>query len=196
MAINLGPDKLRHRACRCAFAIDKLRHNRELTHFESGTMVQMPVRQLPLKFQTKHKTDIRAQFAALCWRVKNGKIQVCLVTSRTRKRWIIPKGWPMRDQTPALAAATEAFEEAGLSGHAIDHCLGIYTYSKPLDRRMTPVVAMVYPVQVRKVHNTWPEKGERKRKWFTPKKAAKKLTEPQLKRIVAGFTPHQLPKSS
>ncbi len=158
-------------------------------------MTKMPSHQLPLKLRTGGKTDVRAQFAALCWRVKNDQVQICLVTSRRRKRWILPKGWPMHKQTPAAAAATEAFEEAGLSGDAIDQCLGVYTYVKEYKGFDLPVVTMVYPVHVLNIHSSWPEQHQRRRKWFTPKKAAKKITEPELKRIVATFRPKRfLPK--
>ncbi|WP_439154699.1 NUDIX hydrolase [Yoonia sp.] len=153
-------------------------------------MVKASATQLPLKFPTGGKTDVRAQFAALCWRIKGGKLQICLVTSRTRGRWILPKGWPMHKQTPAEAAATEAFEEAGLSGKAFDTCLGAYSYIKPVDAESTPIITLVYPLHVQKVYKVWPEMEQRRRKWFTQQKAAKKLSEPALQRIVATFQPH------
>ncbi|ARU00048.1 NUDIX hydrolase [Yoonia vestfoldensis] len=152
-------------------------------------MTNLPAQQIPLKFATGRKTDIRAQFAALCWRIVDDKVEICLVTSRTRGRWILPKGWPMHKQTPAAAAAMEAYEEAGLRGEVLDVCLGIYSYIKPLGNVNAPIVAMVYPVHVTDVLSDWPEKRQRKRKWFSPKKAAKKLEEPALKRIVATFDP-------
>lgn len=155
-------------------------------------MAKLVARQLPLKLRTGGKTDVRAQFAALCWRVKNNKVQVCLVTSRARKRWIIPKGWPMHKQTPADAAATEAFEEAGVSGEAVDICLGVYSYAKPQKVGNAPIITMVYPLQVKHIHSKWPEKKERRRKWFSPRKAAKKLSEPELKQIVAAFNPKRI----
>ncbi|EBA13257.1 NUDIX hydrolase [Roseobacter sp. CCS2] len=155
-------------------------------------MAKKVAKQLPLKLRTGRKTDVRAQFAALCWRVKNDKVQVCLVTSRTRQRWIIPKGWPMHKQTPANAAATEAYEEAGVSGDAVDFCLGVYSYHKPQKVGNAPIITMVYPVHVTHVHSKWPEKKQRRRKWMSPAKAAKKLTEPELKRIVAGFKPNRI----
>lgn len=148
--------------------------------------------QLPLKLRAGRKTDVRAQFAALCWRVKNDKVQICLVTSRTRQRWILPKGWPMDKQTPAAAAATEAYEEAGISGEPIDICLGVYSYTKPLKVRNAPIVTLVYPLQVTHVHSDWPEKHQRRRKWLSPEKAAAKLSEPELKRIVASFNPQKI----
>jgi 8-oxo-dGTP pyrophosphatase MutT (NUDIX family) len=155
-------------------------------------MTKITSPQIPLKFRSGRKTDVRAQFAALCWRVVDDQVQICLVTSRTRKRWILPKGWPMHKQTPAAAAATEAYEEAGLRGIAQDICLGVYSYVKPLGNMTAPIVAMVYPLHVQQVLTDWPEKRQRRRKWFTLEKAAKKLEEPALKKIVASFDPAHL----
>ncbi len=149
-------------------------------------------KQLPLKLRSGGKTDVRAQFGALCWRVKNDQVQICLITSRTRKRWIIPKGWPMHKQTPANAAATEAFEEAGVAGEAFDICLGVYSYSTPGKVENAPILTMVYPLHVTHVHSKWPEKHQRRRKWFSLEKAAKKLSEPALKQIVASFNPEKI----
>lgn len=157
-------------------------------------MAKPIAKQLPLKLRKTRKTDVRAQFAALCWRMKGDQIEVCLVTSRARRRWIIPKGWPMHKQTPAEAAATEAYEEAGVSGDALNICLGVYTYARRGKLGGAPIVTMVYPVQVTKVHNKWPEKHQRKRKWVSLAKAARKLQEPELQRIVATFKPHRLRK--
>jgi 8-oxo-dGTP pyrophosphatase MutT (NUDIX family) len=150
------------------------------------------VKQLPLKLRGGAKTATRAQFAALCWRMENDQLQICLVTSRTRQRWILPKGWPMNKQTPAAAAATEAYEEAGLRGEVQDICLGVYSYTKPNRFNNAAIVALVYPLHVTHIHSAWPEKGERRRKWFTQQKAAKKLTEPALREIVANFNPKLL----
>lgn len=160
--------------------------------FVAENMAKRIAKQLPLKLRTGGKTDVRAQFAALCWRIKNDKVQICVVTSRTRKRWIIPKGWPMHKQTPADAAATEAYEEAGVSGEALDICIGVYTHQRPGKVGNAPIITMVYPLHVTHVHSKWPEKHERRRKWVSLEKAAKKLSEPELKRIVATFKPHKL----
>ncbi|MEY1554801.1 NUDIX hydrolase [Yoonia sp. R2331] len=149
--------------------------------------------QLPLKLRAGGKTDVRTQFAALCYRFEADKLKVCIVTSRRSKRWILPKGWPMHKETPADAAATEAWEEAGLTGRPIDRCLGVYAYVKTMSKSLAPVVVMVYPLEVHEEHDKWPERKQRKRKWLSPKKAAKRLAEPELRRIVAGFDPATLP---
>ena len=39
----------------------------------------------------------RVQLAALPWRrTSGGDVEVLLITSRETRRWIIPKGWPMK----------------------------------------------------------------------------------------------------
>ncbi len=148
--------------------------------------------QLPIRIAARRKSDVRTQFAALCYRMGAPGLEVCLVTSRGTGRWILPKGWPMDGQTPAAAAATEAWEEAGLTGQAFDRCLGVYSYVKPLDRTRTACVAMVFPVLVREVHDDWPERAQRKRKWFDRDRAAAKLDEPELRHIVQAFDPRDL----
>jgi 8-oxo-dGTP pyrophosphatase MutT (NUDIX family) len=60
----------------------------------------------------------------------DGIARVLLLTSRKTKRWVIPKGWPMKGLKPHEAAAQEAFEEAGLSGKIGKKRIGRYTYFK------------------------------------------------------------------
>ena len=133
---------------------------------------------------------MRTQFAALCWRVKNGKVQVLMVTSRRRRRWILPKGWPQDDATPVEAAETEAWEEAGVKGKARSVCLGIYSYIKELNKNdRLPVIVAIFPVKVKKTSSDWPEKSQRRRKWMSLKEAAKAVNERELAAIIKSFDP-------
>ena len=153
------------------------------------------IKQLPLSFGGSHKREVRTQFAALCYRIKNDKVQILVVTSRGTGRWIMPKGWPMDGKTPAESAATEAWEEAGVIGRAGDRPLGIYSYSKMLsesDDDGLPCVAMVYPLRVKSLSAEFPEAGQRKRKWVSRKKAASMVDEPELARILRDFDPKLL----
>jgi 8-oxo-dGTP pyrophosphatase MutT (NUDIX family) len=151
------------------------------------------IKQLPLKLGSAHKTDVRTQFAALCYRIKNDKIQFLLVTSRRTGRWIIPKGWPMDSMTPADAAAQEAWEEAGVVGKADPRPLGLFSFNKFLDEDQgLPCIAMVYSVLVKSLAKEFPEAGQRKRKWVGRKKAVSLIEEPELARILRDFHPHHL----
>jgi 8-oxo-dGTP pyrophosphatase MutT (NUDIX family) len=148
----------------------------------------MMIKQLPISIRASHKSDVRSQFAALCYRLVRDKPEILLVTSRGSGRWIAPKGWPMDGKTPAESAAQEAWEEAGVVGKAHNQCLGLYSYNKTMARGVgLPCVAMVYPVLVKTLVTDFPEKGQRQRRWFTPKKAAARVQEPELARILADF---------
>ena len=136
------------------------------------------------------KTDMRTQFAALPWRVSSeGKPQVLLITSRDTGRWILPKGWPMQDETPADAAATEAWEEAGVKGRVASACIGIYSYDKSMEDGSLPVAVAVFPIEVEKLAKRYPEAGDRRRRWFSRRKAAESVAEPELQAIIETFDP-------
>ena len=147
-------------------------------------------KQLPISLHGGGKGEARTQFAALCYRVRRGKVQVLLITSRRRGRWIVPKGWPMDGKTPAASATQEAWEEAGVIGKAEEGCLGVYSYAKELGADgSTPCLAMVYPVKVKSLAKRYPESLQRRRKWMSRKKAARMVSERELARLILGFRP-------
>lgn len=150
-------------------------------------------KQKPINLESASKSDVRTQFAALCFREKKDRVQVLLITSRGSGRWIIPRGWPMDNKTPSQAALIEAWEEAGVKGKGYDQSLGLYAYTREVgEAGPTPCVAMVYPVKVKSLEKTYPEKGQRKRKWLSRKKAAARVDEPELARIIREFDPKKL----
>lgn len=149
--------------------------------------------QKPISLGDAAKRDVRTQFAALPFRIVQDKVQVMLVTSRGTKRWILPKGWPMDGLTPAQSAAEEAFEEAGVRGKPYDVCLGVYSYNKMIDGGPDlPCLAMVFPLKVKRVFSDYPEKNQRRRKWLPLKRAAEKISEPELRAILKNFDPRLL----
>lgn len=160
---------------------------------KKATGVTAPIiRQLPLPEFSAHKSEVRTQFAALCWRIKNRKVQILLITSRRTRRWIIPKGWPMGGITPGEAAAQEAWEEAGVKGDIDQRPLGLFSYIKEIeDKDDLPCVAMVYGVRVKSLAKDYPEADQRKRQWMSRKKAAAAVDSPELSRILRDFDPRR-----
>lgn len=149
--------------------------------------------QLPIKLPKAKKRDLRSQFAALVYRFRDDKLQILLITSRGTGRWIIPKGWPMLGLRPAEAALQEAWEEAGVKGSVTDQSIGLYSYYKTDTKEGTlPCLVNVYPVEARKLSKNYPETGQRRRKWFSPKKAAKLVREPELAKLIKSFDPDTL----
>ena len=108
---------------------------------------------------------------------------ICLVTSRSGRRWVIPKGMIDPGHTPAMTAATEAWEEAGLTGDLSAEPVGRYGYEK----WNTPHEVAVFVLTVRTEAAHWPERGDRRREWVTPEEAARRVDEPELKARIAGL---------
>lgn len=134
------------------------------------------------------KTDLRTQFAALCYKMKGGEPRILLVTTRDRGHWMIPKGWPLDGKSPVDTALIEAWEEAGVKGKVTGPCLGLFSYVKEAGRAGTmPCAAMVFPVLVEKMSKKFPEAGQRKRKWMKPKKAASRVKDPDLAKMLRTF---------
>ena len=118
------------------------------------------------------------QVAALCVDGDTGK--VLMITSRGTGRWIIPKGWPMPGRSLAEAALQEAWEEAGVRAKTGEE-MGSYHYDKDQDRGFAvPVEVRVFLVAVEALADDFPERGERRRRWFAPSEAAGLVAEPEL----------------
>jgi len=124
--------------------------------------------------------EILPQAGVIAYRIRRGKVQVLLMTSRDTGRWIIPKGNIKPDTTPSKAAAQEAFEEAGIKGTIVSSTpLGMYTYFKTLrSGEARSATVEVFLLQVKKQVKKWPERGERKLAWVSAKKAVSLIEEP------------------
>lgn len=134
----------------------------------------------------------RQQYAALCFRYGgNGDdVEILLVTSRTSRRWIIPRGWPMKRKKPHEAAAIEAWEEAGVRGRVRKEAVGRYTYLKMLDNGdVVPCVVDVFQIEVTGAETTFKERGERLLEWVRPDEAARRVRDIELKSLLVDFRP-------
>ena len=68
--------------------------------------------------------------------------------------------------------------------------LGLYSYQKVNeDAADLPCVAVIYAIKVKSMAKTYPEAGQRLRKWVSRKQAAKLVDEPELARILKDFDP-------
>ncbi|PWC44313.1 NUDIX hydrolase [Azospirillum sp. TSO22-1] len=127
------------------------------------------------------EAHLRIQYGALPFRIKEGRAVVLLVTTRETGRWIIPKGWPKRGVKPHKLAAREAYEEAGLVGKVSRRSCGQFHYTKRLRTGEAVACAVeVFPMEVRRELDDWPEKGQRRRSWIPPAEAALLVEEPEL----------------
>ena len=123
------------------------------------------------------------QSGAIPFRVHGGIVEVALITSRKRKRWIIPKGIIEPNLKASESALKEVFEEAGLMGEITGPSVGEYREQKWYGT----LKIKVYPMQVNRILQSWPEKDFRTRKWFSIKDAAKKVENKELADLLKKF---------
>jgi len=129
------------------------------------------------------------QVAALPFRLSAaGSPEVLVITSRKKRRVIIPKGWPMKGRLDCEAAAVEAREEAGLVGTIRREPVGSYTYWKKFSNHFGLVNVTVYLLEVSHQLDTWREQHARKTAWCSQEEAARLLDEPQLVDLIRNLT--------
>src|SRR5262245_61187798 len=107
---------------------------------------------------------------------------VCLVSSRSGKRWVIPKGCLEPGKTSGEIALQEAWEEAGVVGVLLPDPVGSYLY----DKSGVTCHVLVYLLQVTQVCDDWPEKEFRERCWVPPAQAVARIEDRGLSDILRG----------
>ena len=131
----------------------------------------------------------RRQAAATPYRLDHkGDVEVLLVTSRKRGRWVLPKGNIERFGRPHRCAAREAFEEAGVLGEIEPLPTTKYRQLKgsgsegPIE-----VVVDAFPLQVNAELRAWPEKAARQRRWMSIPAAMLAVQDVELRFAIHSF---------
>jgi 8-oxo-dGTP pyrophosphatase MutT (NUDIX family) len=135
------------------------------------------------------------QFAALPYRTRDDDLEILLITTRKKRRWSVPKGWPIKRCTPHETAATEAYEEAGVRGTVSAIQIGKFKKRRLKKKQSVFCDVQIYPLKVKVQQGDWPEKHERSRIWVAPRKAAKLVKKPGLRRAIKDLENRQWPLS-
>ena len=126
------------------------------------------------------------QAAVIAYRGCGDALSVALVTSRSGRRWVLPKGVIDPGESAAEAAIRETLEEAGLRGTLEADVYGVYTYEK----WGGTCHADVFLLDVTDVLDEWLESDTRERRWMTPEEAARLVQEPALQALLTGLRAH------
>lgn len=119
------------------------------------------------------------QSAVIPFRQRDSQVEILLITSRKKRRWVIPKGVKEPELTALNSAAKEALEEAGIEGEVFQHPIGCYEYDKWGGTCRVEVFVMA----TKTVHEEWLE-SHRDREWCTMDEAAGRVKEQQLKQLI------------
>ena len=128
-------------------------------------------------------TMAETRFQAGVIAIRDG--MVCLVTNRSGKRWIIPKGTIDSGQTGSEAALKEVWEEAGLLGSLNPDPIGSYQTLKKLQR----CHVTVYLLHVLDEAEVWPEAEERQREWMPLEEATRRVEPSGLQALLKHVNP-------
>ncbi|WP_370932026.1 NUDIX hydrolase [Bartonella sp. DGB1] len=129
------------------------------------------------------------QVGAIAYKYINNKYEILLVTSKTSKRWIIPKGWPQKNKNLSESALQETIEEAGATGNITQIPVGHYYYEK-LSRskqKSKKIRLDVFGLEVTEIYQDWQERYQRCRQWFTADEAVLIIEQPELAQLVSDF---------
>jgi 8-oxo-dGTP pyrophosphatase MutT (NUDIX family) len=110
--------------------------------------------------------------------------RVCLVTSSSGRRWVIPKGMIDSGHTAGEAALNEAWEEAGLVGMLSQEPVGSFIYEK----YGRPHHVVVFILNVTRAADDWPERDVRNREWVELAEAIERVDDPGLKEIIEAIS--------
>lgn len=116
-----------------------------------------------------------------------GRLEILLVTSRTRRRWILPKGRVKTGAAPHRAAAEEAYEEAGVIGTVAEHPVGTYRQAKTSRWGTVPLQVRAFPLAVDLELDVWPEMHQRERRWVRVSDADAVIEDGAIRNLIAAF---------
>jgi phosphohistidine phosphatase len=118
------------------------------------------------------------QSAVIPYRSSGDDLQLLMITSRKKKRWIVPKGIVEPGLLPAESAAKEALEEGGMKGVVNPRPIGHYSYEK----WGGSCKAEVFVMEVTEVLEQW-EEDFRDREWVGLTEAMERIREEGLREI-------------
>ena len=106
--------------------------------------------------------------------------KICLVTSSSGRRWVVPKGMIDPGMNAGETALHEAWEEAGLVGVLDPAPVGSYLY----DKWGNTCHVTVFVMRVTEAAEDWPERGARERSWLSIRQALGRIDDEGLREMV------------
>jgi 8-oxo-dGTP pyrophosphatase MutT (NUDIX family) len=121
------------------------------------------------------------QSCVIPYRITNGELELLLITSIKKQKWIFPKGYIEFNLSAFESAKKEAYEEAGVIGENETVELGAFE----LKKKNGVSLIKVFSMEVTKELKDYPEKNLRKRKWFAASEANEKIDNAEIRNFIS-----------
>ena len=125
--------------------------------------------------------NIPLKSCVIPYRIINGELELLLITSIKKQKWIFPKGYIEFNLSAFESAKKEAYEEAGVIGENETLELGAFELKKKNEISLIKVFSM----EVTKELKDYPEKNLRKRKWFSLSEANETIENVEIKNFIS-----------
>lgn len=136
---------------------------------------------MPAAMLTSAKESLgRRQSGVIPYRLVSGSLEVMLITNRSGRHLLVPKGAVERAMTAVESAQKEAFEEAGVVGKPHRHAIGSIMGSRSGKRCLIDL----WPMRVTVVHAVYPEMALRRRLWLPAHDAALRVGREDLAELI------------
>jgi len=119
------------------------------------------------------------QSSVVPFRIVGNKVEILVIKTRKKKKWIFPKGIIEVGLSARESAIKEAFEEAGVKGKLLTEKLGGFSYKKWGGK----CKVKVYGLEVITILDIW-EENFRERKWIEISNAEKYISESEVLNIL------------
>lgn len=119
--------------------------------------------------------EVKKKTGVIPFKIKDGRLQVLVITSTTGKTWLIPKGNVKQKLGALETARLEAYEEAGAVGKIRE---------KSVTFKKDGCQLTIFPMKVKRVFKSWPESSIRNRKWVRHKQAMKLIKCKKLRKTL------------
>ncbi|MEM9999383.1 MAG: NUDIX hydrolase [Pseudomonadota bacterium] len=118
---------------------------------------------------------------------KTDPVTILLITSMTRKRWIVPKGVVENDETMQTTAERETLEETGVKGKLITDFPMTVLIERQFEDQFEHVPCTFYPLLAKSTAKKWAESEARQRQWVSLPQAKRMIRDDDYAELLVQF---------
>ncbi|MEO1700751.1 MAG: NUDIX hydrolase [Pseudomonadota bacterium] len=118
---------------------------------------------------------------------KSDPVSILLITSMTRRRWIVPKGTLEFGESMEEAAVRETLEETGVKGRLMTEFPMTVMIERQFEAFYEHVPCTFFPLLAKSTSKKWLEENVRERQWVTLPQARRLIKDDDYSELLTQF---------